>query len=87
MTYQILMHTILLAPMLIIVKGSLDFNPIFPYVELISKHLAPKQEMQSSGGKSCFTCNKLHWSTTSGLMMVVGFCRAPILHFSQAKGS
>lgn len=28
--------------MLIIVKGSLDFNPI--YVELISKHLAPKQE-------------------------------------------
>lgn len=25
--------------------------------------------------------------TTSGLMMVVGFCRAPILHFSQAKGS
>lgn len=46
--------------MLIIVKGSLDFNPIFPYVELISKHLAPKQEMQSSGGKSCFTCNKLH---------------------------
>lgn len=53
MTYQILMHTILIAPRLnvylIIVKGSFDF-----------KHLAPKQEMQSSGGKSCFTCNKLH---------------------------
>lgn len=25
--------------------------------------------------------------TTSGLMMIVGFCQAPILHFSQAKGS